>query len=310
MSPKYWLILMAAAVLIFQGCGKKKQESKADEEFATPQVEQKAEEADIFDEFYDESKTEESAPTTQETFSTSSEYATGSDIQFSESGRYTVQVSCVASPTLASNLAQKLQNKGYPAYTAEVTNPTPDLMGTYYRVRIGGFNGYSKAKSFGEDVLQPQGYEYWVDNKSNDNVGMEGYGLGESQSAGTYEDYSSDYSTSSAASSQSNSRQAEPEQDNSWGASEPAAEAPQAEKSVTAAEPAMSTPAVDNQTASQPEQMPVEQTEPAADQSMQEAEQKPAPEEPASETQSTDEGWGDDDWGDNDWGSESSDSDW
>jgi hypothetical protein len=80
---------------------------------------------------------------------------------------------------LADRLVEKLEAKGFPAYVAEVQNPTPELFGTYYRVRIGRFAQISAARDFGNETLKPLGYEFWVDNKSNDNVGIEGSGFGE-----------------------------------------------------------------------------------------------------------------------------------
>lgn len=86
-------------------------------------------------------------------------------------GRYVLQVSCVASSELAEKIAKKLEKTGNPVYIAEVQNPTPQLMGTYYRIRIGGFSDRDAAKSFGEAQLTPNGFTFWVDTRSNDNIG-------------------------------------------------------------------------------------------------------------------------------------------
>lgn len=132
---------------------------------------------DIFDEFYKEDssagKKAMGAPAKNAPPSRSSVKP-----EFSENGRFVVQVSTVRSRVLADEVASKLSSKGYPAYVAQVENPTPSLYGTYYRVRIGGFTGISAAKSFGENSLSADGYEYWVDNRSNDNVGLQGSGMG------------------------------------------------------------------------------------------------------------------------------------
>ncbi len=165
--------LILILCVLFCGCSKKKQA----EEIDNTKIENVASEEsdDIFDEFYeDEGKKEADAE--PEEFRTSS-----SAPEFNPEGRYVVQVSCVLSKRLAEDVVAKLENKGYPTYIAEVDNPTPDLMGTYQRIRIGGFTGISQAKNFGENYLSQDGYEYWVDNRSNDNVGMGGYeGLGQS----------------------------------------------------------------------------------------------------------------------------------
>jgi hypothetical protein len=176
--------------LFLSGCGKKKPaETKTAAQMA--QTGKATDTSDIFKEFYSEdtaakNKAAAKKQSKQETFSPSSSAA-----EFDPNGRYTVQISCVLSKSFAEAMVSKMKDKGYPAYVAEVTNPRPDLSGTYYRVRIGGFAGLSKAKSFGETTLLANGYEYWVDNKSNDNVGMEGYGLGSgsagSSAAGAYQ---------------------------------------------------------------------------------------------------------------------------
>lgn len=93
---------------------------------------------------------------------------------FSETGRYVVQVAIFKSKRQAANLVEKLANSGYPAYVAEVENPVPDLYGTYHRVRIGRFRTVTEARTFGDNTLKPNGYDFWVDNKRNDAVGGEG----------------------------------------------------------------------------------------------------------------------------------------
>ena len=153
-----------------------------------------ADTGDIFKEFYSEDSTGKKQGKAgskktgkQQTFSPASQEkskASSFSGEFSANGKFTVQVSCVKSQGLANSLVSKLKAKGFPAYATEVQNPTPNLSGTFYRVRIGGFSGVSEAKSFGQNTLVADGFEFWVDKKSNDNVGMEGYGLG-SSSAGT-----------------------------------------------------------------------------------------------------------------------------
>jgi hypothetical protein len=167
---------------LFLGCnkGKNAAEKKAE---TGKSLTSTADTADIFKEFYSED-TAKKGPAKKtsgkiaknETFSPSS--AASSPAEFSENGRYVVQVSCVKSQRFAEKMAGGLKDKGYPAYVSEVQNPTPNLSGAYYRIRIGGFNAFSVAKAFGENTLSQNGYQYWVDKKSNDKVGMEGYGLG------------------------------------------------------------------------------------------------------------------------------------
>jgi cell division septation protein DedD len=89
---------------------------------------------------------------------------------FKNNGAYVVQVATMVSRWLADELATELKEKGYPAYVSEVQNPREDLQGTYYRVRIGSFASVLEAKAFGDNVLIPASYTFWVDRKSNDNA--------------------------------------------------------------------------------------------------------------------------------------------
>ncbi|MBD3422729.1 MAG: hypothetical protein GF398_21660 [Chitinivibrionales bacterium] len=314
------VLLLVAGALI--SCGDKK-EGLADDEFKQL-AETKADSAnkdeyDIFDEFYseeDQAGTQKSSSfTNKETFSPVASSGT-----FADDGRYVVQISCVRSQRFANSLVNKLEQKGYPAYVAEVSDPTPSLSGTYYRVRIGGFTGVSAARSFGENTLVPDGYEYWVDNKSNDNVGMEGYGLGSGSS------YSSDYEEygSESFAPTSTPTQSEPEPaatTSQWEAQpEPAPPAPEPEPELET--PAQSPPA---QTAETPPPQPVASKQPdqtesqpsaesaaeSAPESASSATPPPPREEPAQQEETNqdtqEDAWGDDNWGD-DWGS--GDSDW
>jgi septal ring-binding cell division protein DamX len=183
------LIIMVTliACLVVSGCGKKQKKASL-AKMTQVSKEPASDTTDIFKEFYSEDSAKKNAggkqkAAAEQTFSPS---ASSSSFQpeFSSNGRYTVQITCVRSQSFANGMTEKMKDKGYPAYVAEVQNPTPNLSGAFYRVRIGGFAGLSAAKAFGENILIPSGYEYWVDNKSNDNVGMEGYGLG-SGSAGS-----------------------------------------------------------------------------------------------------------------------------
>lgn len=186
-----WIGIMILSMLaLFAGCSKSKNPTVKKPEISKP-LPSKVDTADIFKEFYSEDAEKKSpsknatgktsgkiAKTAKnQTFSPSSSAST-STVDFSENGKYVVQISCVKSQKFADKMADGLKDKGYPAYAAEVQNPTPSLSGAYYRVRIGGFKTISIAKAFGENTLSPNGYQYWVDKKSNDKVGLEGSGLG------------------------------------------------------------------------------------------------------------------------------------
>ena len=185
----YLAALAAAAALALSGCAPK------EEEFVPPPPPAAKKKAvDIFDEFYvDDAKKgapAASAAPAAKTAPAASVSASGS-YRFNPDGRYVVQVNSTALQGGAQRMVNKLKNLGYPAYVAEVENPTPELIGLYFRVRIGGFDALSEAKAFAENALSPDGYDYWIDRKANDNVGIQGAGFGayQQQQAGQYQQY-------------------------------------------------------------------------------------------------------------------------
>ena len=182
--------LMVTLACVF-GCSKQEKTSALKKSAEIPDISKNApknsDTADIFKEFYSDDTAQKNPAKKQSNKSVKAEQknhtfspasAGASAGEFSENGRYVVQVSCVKSRAYAKKMAEGLKEKGYPAYVAEVENPTPALSGDYYRVRIGGFSAYSSAKAFGENTLLPSGLQYWVDKKANDKVGIEGSGLG------------------------------------------------------------------------------------------------------------------------------------
>jgi SPOR domain len=224
---------------LFLGCNKGKTAAAKKAEM-NKALASTADTADIFKEFYSED-TAKKGPVKKtfgksaknETFSPA--LAASSQAEFSANGRYVVQVSCVKSQRFAEKMAGGLKEKGYPAYVSEVQNPTPNLSGAYYRIRIGGFNAFSAAKAFGENTLSPGGYQYWIDKKSNDKVGMEGYGLGAGSAiggaAGSYEGTapaSSSWTSPPASSSASQPSSAPIQSSNTPASSSPSAAAPDA----------------------------------------------------------------------------------
>ncbi len=54
-------------------------------------------------------------------------------------GPYVLQVALSNQKRSIDALAERLRKDGFPAYVTTVENPTPELKGTYYRVRIGAF---------------------------------------------------------------------------------------------------------------------------------------------------------------------------
>jgi cell division protein FtsN len=172
--------IAALSFLLLSGCGKKKEESAP--------VKEKAASEELFDQFFEDTSEEVSEADLPESDIAEPAEKAAVEPNFTPDGRYVVQVSCIASEDIAEDVAKKFENKGFPVYIAEVKNPTPQLIGTYYRIRIGGFNGIASAKSFGESSLLSNGYEYWIDNRSNDNVGIGDFGLGEDDGGFTYEE--------------------------------------------------------------------------------------------------------------------------
>jgi len=160
------MFLVAFVLTLLVGCGKGKKESEIQQPASQPQpIEQRSNADALFDEFFDGSSSKSQASKQIEKKSIKH------DITFSPNGRFVVQVSTIASSTLADEIAKKLEKKGFPAYVVSVENPTTQLIGTYYRVRIGGFDSSADAKYFGENMLRPLGYDFWVDTRSNDRVG-------------------------------------------------------------------------------------------------------------------------------------------
>ena len=96
-----------------------------------------------------------------------------SSVEQESSGPFVIQVSIQASKRAANNVVSKLSDQGIKAYVAEVENPG-ELEGTFYRVRVGYFSTIANAQQFGKEVLAPQGYAGWVDNRKNDRIGQPG----------------------------------------------------------------------------------------------------------------------------------------
>jgi hypothetical protein len=93
-----------------------------------------------------------------------------------KTGAYVIQIGVFANKAVAKNVVKKMANNGIDAYIAVVDDPDPEknMIGTYYRVRIGYFSGLSVAKKFAAARLKPIGYDddgWWVDLSRKDNVG-------------------------------------------------------------------------------------------------------------------------------------------
>ena len=272
-------------LVFFAGCGKQDKQKTFKKSAEMPTLDKKSanDTTDIFKEFYSDdtagqgssSKVSKNKSSKSQTFSPAASSSapsasSSSSEEFLPNGRYVVQVGCVVSKSFANKMVSKLKSMNYPAYTATVQNPTPNLSGTYYRVRIGGFAGFAAAKAFGEKSLVTNGYQYWVDKKSNDNVGMEGNGLGSSAPSGSYEKVPS-FSTpvSNSTGNETYTPASTPEANNSAPepapAAAPAASAAPASSSSASTAPAETAPAIKPETkaATQPSQVPASATESA-----------------------------------------------
>ena len=147
--------------------------------------------------------------------------STGSASGISETGRYVVQVAVFKNRGQAKQSVEKLSKLGYTAYIADVENPSPELSGTYYRVRIGRFASLPDAKSFGEN-MKAQGFDYWVDQKANDHTGGPGgetYSAPSSSTPSVQPSYKDEPVSSTPASTPSKPVEAPTTtpQDDSWG---------------------------------------------------------------------------------------------
>jgi hypothetical protein len=168
MAPRSLVIAVTTACLAVVSCGQK-QKPENETEPAVQAVPQQGDTTDVFNEFYTEAN--DTGKKSVPTFSMN-EPASYTPA-FTSRGAYVTQVATMVSRFLADELATELKEKGYPAYVALVQNPRPELTGTYYRVRIGRFASIEDARAFGENVLKPSSYSFWVDRKSNDHTGVE-----------------------------------------------------------------------------------------------------------------------------------------
>ncbi|MDR2553969.1 MAG: SPOR domain-containing protein [Fibromonadaceae bacterium] len=91
------------------------------------------------------------------------------------SGRYTIQIGVFPGESSARSLVRRMSDNGIRAYYAQVDNPA-QLTGSFYRVRVGFFNGRAEAEGFAKSRLEPIGYAWWVDKRKNDKIGGSGGG--------------------------------------------------------------------------------------------------------------------------------------
>ena len=295
---KLLVIGVTASALMIVGCAKKENSSvsnlsKTSGNEATSQANssKSAQSDDIFNEFYKDENTgsQKEKLNAKETFTPSGASSSSSSSEsysagFSATGRYVLQISTVLSESFANKLKNKLENAGYPAYVAEVQNPTPSLSGTYYRVRIGAFSSISAAKEFGENVLKSLGYDYWIDNKANDLVGINGGSFGNSGSSYSSDSYSPSTSTPAYSPAPAASEWSSPPSQTSGSSSNSSSTSPSTSESYTPATSSSTTtaaPAVE---------------EPVRKIPAESATQKPSSSSSSSTTAKDTAGWGTNGW--------------
>jgi hypothetical protein len=166
MTLRGFIVVSGIIALVTVGCGKKQPRP---ETVTPPSLTGQKDTTDVFEEFYSDTKEPEKKVSPTFSMNEPASYVPA----FKSGGAYAVQVATMASRWLADELATELKEKGYPAYVSEVQNPRKDLQGTYYRVRIGSFASIPEAKTFGENVLKPAHYDFWVDRKSNEKAPSE-----------------------------------------------------------------------------------------------------------------------------------------
>jgi len=85
-------------------------------------------------------------------------------------GKFVIQVTLMNTMRQAARIIKNLEMNGVQAYIAKVKNPG-ETKGTKYRIRVGGFRSVSEAKSYASANITPLGYQWYIDNKSNDTIG-------------------------------------------------------------------------------------------------------------------------------------------
>lgn len=82
-------------------------------------------------------------------------------------GEWTIQVGIHKSEEGARAMVAKLGAKAIPAYVVQAAS-NAGLSGSYWRVRVGPFSARADAQRYGDKVLVPGGYSFWIDRKSNE----------------------------------------------------------------------------------------------------------------------------------------------
>jgi cell division septation protein DedD len=84
------------------------------------------------------------------------------------SGDWVVQVNVHRSRAEAEAQVAKLAKDGIPGYAVAFQAGEEHLSGSYWRVRVGRFASRADAQKYGVSVLEPKGFKFWIDKKSNE----------------------------------------------------------------------------------------------------------------------------------------------
>ncbi len=167
MKKLFIFVLMLSLATFFAGCSNDKDDDVA-------KLEQQVQDAETTDYLAEEGTETETGQPATETVA-AEEYAAIPDtappveekpIQMatgspSETGDYTIQIASGKTWEYVNEMKDKFIERGYDAYIAEA-----DFNGEIiYRVRIGGFVGYSDAVAVGEELKNKYSVNYWIDVK-------------------------------------------------------------------------------------------------------------------------------------------------
>jgi len=178
--PLSWQTLFAVALattltLVGTGCNKKADAAKKAAESDTAVVLPDPPELDsleTLDEDFAEDDFAADGQASQKTVKPKSPAAparpVAPDKGLAKNGAYTLQVGIFNSQKAAQKRVDALIAQGFPAYSAHVRDPKPDMPGDYFRVRIGSFATSAAAREYGATNLAPAGIDYWADLKGRD----------------------------------------------------------------------------------------------------------------------------------------------
>ncbi len=148
------IVLIMCAALFVSGCSEKDEEIAEMQDGTTESAVQdsikRAEEAALADSIAAASVAEpEPEPDTY-----------GVNTDYSQLDGYVAQIGSYAERNFAEMIAEKYQNRDYPAFVTSL-----DIDGaTYYRVRVGVYETFAEAKEIGNLIKDRYSIEFWVDS--------------------------------------------------------------------------------------------------------------------------------------------------